>query len=159
MRRFSSRIDLRDLLEVQRPGLADERADRREASRPAAAAPGRPRRATSRRRVMPKAAISAVSKRLAREQLEERLLLRVGGREAGLDQVHAERVERVRHAHLLVGRQRHALALHAVAQGGVVDETIRGLTPPDPRGVGRGRLIAGSRHACDGTGTRSSQSA
>ena len=31
-----------------------------------------------------------------------------------------ELVERVRDAHLLVGGQRHALALHAVPKGGVV---------------------------------------
>ena len=48
---------------------------------------------TSRRRVMPKAAISLERQPLAREQLEELLLLGVRGREAGLDQVDAELVE------------------------------------------------------------------
>ena len=70
---------------------------------------------------MPKAQICGVLEALAREQLEERLLLRVGAREAGLDEVDAELVERVRDAQLLVGGQRHALALHAVAEGGVVE--------------------------------------
>ena len=132
-------VHLRDLLEVERPRLPHERADGREAVGEQAQRRRPPRRPASRRRVMPKAATSAVSKRLLREQLEERLLLGVRGREAGLDQVHAERVERVRHAHLLVHRERHALALHPVAQGRVIDD--------DPG------------HAWDGTGTRSSQSA
>ena len=112
---------------------------------------------------MPKAATSAVSKRLAREQLEERLLLRVGRGEAGLDQVHAERVERVRHAHLLVDRERHALALHAVAQGRVVDgDHLRGhrdafRRPPWKIWLGAGHFRP--LYVCEGTGTRSSHSA
>ena len=57
---------------------------------------------------------------LVGEQREQLLLLRVGRREAGLDQVHAERVERVHDAHLLLDGQAHAAAAHAVAQGGVV---------------------------------------
>ena len=36
----------------------------------------------------------------------------------------AEIVERVRDAQLLVGRDRHALALHAVAERGVVEEDL-----------------------------------
>ena len=92
----------------------------------------------SRRRVMPNAAISAVPKLSFASSVEQRLLLRVGGREAGFDQVDAEVVERVRDADLLVDRERHPLALHAVAQGRVIDDDL---------------------HAWDGTGTRSSQSA
>ena len=119
--RFSSRVDAHDLLEVQAPRLADDRAHRREARRPACAGP-RPRRpATPRRRVMPKAAISACSKRSCGQQLEELELLGVRGREAGLDEVDAELVELARDAHLLGRRQRQAGALHAVAQGGVVE--------------------------------------
>ena len=56
------RIGVDHLLEVQLPGLADQRADRREASRPAGAAPGRRPAARSRRRVMPKAQIVRVAR-------------------------------------------------------------------------------------------------
>ena len=76
--------------------------------------------ATPRRRVMPKAAIWACAKRSRGEQLEELALLRVRRREAGLDQLDAELVEAVGDAQLLLGGERHALALHAVAQGGVI---------------------------------------
>ena len=69
---------------------------------------------------MPKAQIVGVLEALALEQLEELRLLGVGAREAGLDEVDAEVVERVRDAQLLVGRERHALALHAVAESRVV---------------------------------------
>jgi hypothetical protein len=41
-------------------------------------------------------------------------------REARLDHVHAELVEGVHDAHLLLGGEGHAAAAHAVAQGGVV---------------------------------------
>ena len=57
---------------------------------------------------------------LALEQLEQLRLLRVGARKAGLDEVDAEVVERVRDAQLLAGGEGHALALHAVAESGVV---------------------------------------
>ena len=77
-------------------------------------------RASSRRRVIPKATISALASRSLREQREQLLLLRVRRREAGLDHVHAELVERVDDAQLLLGGERHAAAAHAVAQGGVV---------------------------------------
>ena len=88
-------VDAHDLLEVQAPGLADERADRREAVGQQRAAP-RPRRPrTPRRRVMPKAAISASRNVSPREQLEELGLLRVRGREAGLDHA-ARRARRAR---------------------------------------------------------------
>ena len=57
---------------------------------------------------------------LAGEQLEELALLRGSSREARLDQLDAELVEAVGDAQLLLGRERHALPLHAVAQGCVV---------------------------------------
>jgi hypothetical protein len=58
---------------------------------------------------------------LVLEQREELELLGVGRREAGLDQVDAERVQGAGDADLLGGAERHAEALHAVAQGGVVE--------------------------------------
>ena len=58
---------------------------------------------------------------LVLEPREQLGLLRVGGREAGLDERDPEVVEDVRHPDLLVHRQRHPLPLHPVAQGGVVD--------------------------------------
>jgi hypothetical protein len=74
---------------VQAPGLADQRADRREAAREQSAA-----RVVLggdvARRVIPNAAICACSKVSQREQLEELELLRVRRREAGLDEVDAE---------------------------------------------------------------------
>ena len=65
--------------------------------------------------------MSALQPRLA-QALEELELLRVRGREARLDHRHAELVEDARDAHLLLDGQRHALPLHPVAQGGVVDD-------------------------------------
>jgi hypothetical protein len=76
---------------------------------------------------------------LGLQQREQLLLLGIGGGEAGLDQIESQAVEHVRHAQLLLGRERHALALHAVAQRGVVDED--------------------AGHAVVVTGTTSSQSA
>src|SRR2546421_79811 len=58
---------------------------------------------------------------LGGEQREELGVLGVGRREAGLDEVHAEGVERVGDAQLLGRGQRQPLALQAVAQGGVVE--------------------------------------
>ena len=55
------------------------------------------------------------------EHLEELGLLRVGAGEAGLDEVDSEPVERLDDAHLLLRRERHAVALHAVAKGRVVE--------------------------------------
>ena len=75
------------------------------------ASAGHPERARSR----------SCSKRSPREQLEELRLLRVRAGEAGLDEVDAEPVEGVDDAHLLGGGERHALPLHAVAEGGVVE--------------------------------------
>ena len=83
--------DAHDLLDVQ------QRASCRRACRPARSSSASTRRpssssaATSRRRVMPKATISLRSQALAGEQLEQLLLLGVRRREAGLDQVDAER--------------------------------------------------------------------
>ncbi len=77
------------------------------------AAPGHPERRDLR-----------VGERLLREQREERLLLGVRRGEAGLDQVDAEPVEDVGDAQLLLGRERHALALHAVAERAVVDDHV-----------------------------------
>ena len=113
-------VDAHDLVEVQAPGLADERAHRREAVRQHAqplvllgahAAPARHAEGGDLR----------AAERLVREQVEELGLLRVGGGKAGLHVADAELVEHVRDAHLLGRRERHPLALHAVAQGAVVD--------------------------------------
>ena len=101
-----------------------------------------PRRVTPRRRVMPNAAICAWSNVSRRQELEELELLGVRGREPGLDQVHAELVQAMGDAHLLVRGQRHALALHPVAQGRVVE-------------LDGGHATCG---AGDGTGTGSSHS-
>jgi hypothetical protein len=113
-------VDAHDLLEVQRPRLADDRADRGERARQDPhplvlvgrhAAPARhPERGDLR-----------PVERLAREQLEQLELLGVRRREAGLDQVHAQLVEAMRDAQLLVRGQRHPLTLHPVAQGRVVE--------------------------------------
>ena len=81
--------------------------------------------ATPRRRVIPKAQICAWRKRLAREQPEQLELLGVGAGEPGLDEVQAELVEPMGDAQLLPGRQGHALPLHPVAQGGVVELDAR----------------------------------
>ena len=112
-------VDLDDLLEMQRPGLADERADRRHGireqpqrlvARGGHAAPAR----------HPEGCDLGLAEALAGEQLEQLLLLWVRGREAGLDQLDAELVEAVGDPQLLLGGERHALPLHAVAQRGVV---------------------------------------
>jgi hypothetical protein len=112
--------DPHDLLEMQAPRLADERADRCErvgeqaqrlvVLRGDVAPPRHPERGDLRG-----------PERLARQQLEQLRLLGVGGGEAGFDQRDAELVEDVRDAHLLLGRERHPLPLHSVAQGAVVD--------------------------------------
>jgi hypothetical protein len=113
------RVGVDHLLQVQLPRLADERAGRSEALRQ-----------QRQRRIVGGGEIAAAGhaegadhRRLeafALEQLEQRLLLRVGTGEPGLDEVDAERVESVSNAQLLVGRERHALALHAVTEGRVV---------------------------------------
>ena len=116
-------IDLDDLLEVQAPGLADDRRDRRPGLGQHAqrrvllgrdpAPPGHPEGAD----VRPQPGFA--------QALEELELLRVRRREARLDHRHAELVEDPRDAHLLLDGQRHPLTLHPVAQGGVVDDDVR----------------------------------
>ena len=116
-------VHLRDLLQVKRPRLAHQRADRSEG-----VGQEPERRVVGGAHVAPPGHAEGrhlgVLEALAGEQLEELLLLGVRRREAGLDEVHAERVERMGHAQLLAGGERHALALHAVTQGGVVDQDL-----------------------------------
>ena len=112
--------DLGDLVQVQRPGLADQGAYRREAVGQLsqggvvlgchAAAAGHAERADVRTLQLD-----------AREQPEQLGILRVGADESGLDEVDTEPVERLHHPHLLRCRQGHPLPLHAVAQGRVVE--------------------------------------
>ena len=78
---------------------------------------------------MPNAQTCAVLELDLGEQLEELGLLRVRAREAGLDEADAEPVERVDDAHLLGRRERHALALHAVAKGRVVELYLGHVMP------------------------------
>jgi hypothetical protein len=160
-------IDVGDLLEVKRPRLADQRADGREAIGQQAQG-----RVVGGGRVPatghPEGRELRVLETLAREQIEQSLLLGVRGGEAGLDHLDPERVEGVGHAHLLVHGQRHALPLHAVAEGGVVEEYLfsqwerlcgsRERTSEEGRPSGRlgNSLERGSAHAFDGTGTTSS---
>ena len=112
-------VDAHDLVEVQRPGLAHQRAHRCEAvgqqpqRRVLRGTDVAPARHAERRDL-------GDGERLVREQLEELGLLGVRRREARLDHVDAELVQLVRHAHLLGGGQGHPLALHPVAQGRVV---------------------------------------
>ena len=97
-------VNLDELLEVERPGLADDRADRRDRVRQ-----------QDQRRVLagghvtpaghPERGDLRATEALRREQLEELPLLRVRCGEAGLDQLDAELVERVRHAQLLLCRE------------------------------------------------------
>jgi hypothetical protein len=111
--------DPRDLLEVERPGLADEAHDRREGAGERA----QPGVLLGRDPAPPghaEGGHGGVLEALASEQLEELRLLRVRGREAGFDEVDAEPVESLDDSDLLGRRQRHALPLHAVAEGGVV---------------------------------------
>jgi hypothetical protein len=113
-------IDTSHLLQVQRPRLPHERAHGRErvgqesqgriGVRAYVAPPGHPEGRDVR-----------TLEAFAREQFEERLLLGVRAGEPGLDQMHPELVKRVGDAQLLVDGQRHALALHAVAESGVVE--------------------------------------
>jgi hypothetical protein len=69
--------------------------------------------------------------------LEEAEVLGIGPGPAPLDVVHAELVEAVRDAHLVLHREGHALALGAVAERGVVDLDLtrhRGHIIPPPAG-------------------------
>jgi hypothetical protein len=112
--------DAHDLLEVQPPRLADDRADGREGLGQRAQ-----RRVLLGRHVAParhpEGGDLGVGEALAGQQLEELEVLGVRAREAGLDEVDAELVQTVGDADLLAGRQRHPLPLHAVAQGRVVE--------------------------------------
>ncbi len=122
-------VDLDHLLQVQAPGLADERAYRREA-----VGQDLQRGIVLRPHVPPARHAECrdlrVLETLAGQQLEELELLGVGAREARLDQVDPELVEHVRDAHLLVRRQRHALPLHAITQGGVVELDLGHVNVP-----------------------------
>src|SRR6266850_606734 len=69
--------------------------------------------------------------------LEEPQVLGIGPGPAALDVVDTELVEAVRDAHLVLHREGHALALGAVAEGGVVDLDLtghRGRIIPPPAG-------------------------
>jgi hypothetical protein len=108
------------LLQVQAPRLAHQRDDRRERARQS------PQRGVLLRgdAAPPRHAEGAHVRvqALVLEPLEELGLLRVGGREAGLDERDPEVVEHVCDADLLLHRQRHAVTLHPVTQRRVVDE-------------------------------------
>ena len=89
---------------------------------------------------MPKAAISACveASRAASSSKSSSSLGFEAGKPASI-RCDAELVEAVRDAQLLLGGQRHALALHAVAQGGVVELDVawprdgdRGAAAPRP---------------------------
>ncbi len=69
----------------------------------------------------PEGGYLGVLETLSLQHLEQLDLLWIGARKACLDVMHAEAVERVGHAQLLVHGQGHALALHPVAEGGVVE--------------------------------------
>ena len=106
--------------------------------------------ARPRRRVIPKAQIVACSELELGELGEELDFLRVGAGEAGLDHLHAERVEGEHDARLLRRRERHALALHAVTQGRVVELYLVHLAVPfelGDRGVGTGARLRGESRA------------
>ncbi len=137
-------LDPQHLVDVQAPRLPHDRHDGREAVgehaqrrvvlRARVAAPGHPERDDLGGR-----------ERLAREQLEQLELLRVRSREACLDEVDAERVEPVRDAQLLLGGERHALALHAVAERRV-EQLDGGHGGADPLvRSGRMRAATGAR--------------
>ena len=124
--------DADDLLQVQPPGLADERAHGREARRQRAQP-----RVLLRGEVAParhaEGGDLGLLEPLGGQELEELEVLGVRAREAGLDEVDAQGVQAPGDAHLLGGRERHALPLHAVAQGGVV-ELDRAHVPCEARG-------------------------
>ncbi len=92
-----------------------------------------------RRRVIPKAQTFAVLQLDLGEQAKELGLLGVRARKAGLDVVDAEPVESLDDADLLGGGERHSLALHAVAQGRVVELHLCQIDAFLVRGAGEGR--------------------
>ncbi len=148
--------DLGHLLEVKCPGLADQGHDRRKASD------------QHRQRIVvlggdvaaaghAEGADGGVCQRVGGEQLEQLHLLRVGAWEAGLDVVHAEPVQGLGDVQLLARRERHALSLHAVPQGRVVELHLVHLMPSWFRGYGReafrpGRAQARCRLPLGGSG-------
>ncbi len=108
------------LREVQTPGLADD-ADRGSEDLGEDTQVGV---VGGRGRLAPRHAEGdelGVLEPLALHAGEERRLLGIGGGKAALDELQAELVELEGDADLLVDRDRHALLLHAVAQGRVVD--------------------------------------
>ena len=108
------------LLEVKRPGLADERADGRERGHQLGQRRvGLGGQVTSARHA--EGADLGVLELDVREQTKQLGLLGVRARKAGLDEMDAKTVERLDHANLLGCRERHALALHSVAERGVVE--------------------------------------
>ena len=120
MRRFSSRSTRttfsRCRLHVLPTSVqtgANESASRRSASSSSAA--------TSRRRVMPNAAISAVRNVSRASSSNSSASFGFEAGKPASTNADAELVEHVRDAQLLLRRERHALPLHAVAQGAVVD--------------------------------------
>ena len=137
-------IDAHDLVEVQVPGLADDRRDRREAlgehlqrdvlvstRTPAARHPeGRDQR--TRRRV-------------GLERAEQLGILGVRLGEAGLDEGEAEAIDQVGEVDLLADGQRDALTLRAVTERRVVDadvvhrHKVYGPTPGAATRTPRGR--------------------
>ena len=114
-------IDLRDLLQVQAPGLADQAADRNPGlgHQAQAGVAGRTYVPPPRH---PEGDDLGVLEGLGLEQHEAALVLRVRAEEARFDEVRSERIERVRDPHLLLGGYRHSLALHPITQGRVVQE-------------------------------------
>ena len=112
--------DAHDLLDVQDRGLSDERAHRREGLRqdpqPLVCISGHLAAACH-----PERDDLGVIEMLVGEKPEQLLLLRIRRWKAGLDHVHAQRVERVHDAKLLISGEAHAAAAHPVAQGGVVE--------------------------------------
>jgi hypothetical protein len=108
------------LLQVQSPGLPDQGDHRGEAG-------GEQLQGLvlGGFRVTPPGHPEGADHRLAEldlgQRLEELTLLRVRAREARLDEADPEIVELADDAHLLLGRERHALALHAVPQSRVVE--------------------------------------
>jgi hypothetical protein len=137
--------DAHDLLDMTDRGLADDRADGREAvgqhAQPAVlvrgdTAPARHAECGDRR----------VRERLVLQAGEQLGLLGVRRGEARLDDVDAEVVEAVHEAHLLLGGERHAAPAHAVAQRRVV-ELDAGHVRGDQPTLAAARAGTGSSHS------------
>ena len=114
---------LQNFLDVQRPRLAEDGADRRVRIEQrldvgvvfgsAFDAAGRTERGDE--RILPLHVAGA---------LEEFNILRIRAGPAAFDEGHAEIIESLRDADFVVGRKREAFGLGAVTQGGVVDLDI-----------------------------------